>query len=80
MRNIDICLGRRPTQIDLCLGRRVVQCDLIVCNIPYQDSISADEAIVLQDCLRSYVLLKFVAAQSGSELVSHIDGMIEFVF
>lgn len=79
MRNIDICLGRRPTQIDLCLGRRVVQCDLIVCNIPYQDSISADEAIVLQDCLRSYVLLKFVAAQSGSELVSHIDGMIEFV-
>lgn len=79
MRKFEICLGRRPTEFDLCLGKRVTQCDLIVCNIPFQDGISADEAMILEDCLKNYVLLKFVAAQSGSELVSHIDEMIELV-
>ena len=64
-------------EFDIYLNERLHQCDIIVYSIPYRDGLTVMERLILETCLESYTLHKFVAAQSGSVLVSHIDEMIK---
>lgn len=64
-------------EFDIYLKRRITECDLIVYSLPYRDGLTATNRIILESCLESYTLQKFVAMQLGSELVSHIDKMIK---
>ena len=64
-------------EFDIYLNRRLTECDIIVYSIPYRDGLTVMERLILQTCLESYTLQKFVAIESGSELVSHIDEMIK---
>lgn len=64
-------------EFDIYLNKRLHQCDIIVYSIPYRDGLTVMERLILETCLESYTLQKFVAAQSGSLLVSHIDKMIK---
>ena len=64
-------------EFDIYLKRRITECDLIVYSLPYRDGLTATNRIILESCIESYTLQKFVAMQFGSELVSHIDKMIK---
>ena len=64
-------------EFDIYLNERLHQCDIIVYSIPYRDGLTVMERLILETCLESYTLQKFVAAQSGSVLASHIDEMIK---
>ena len=64
-------------EFDIYLGNRVHQCDLIVYSLPFRNSISAEHRLILNCCLQEYMLQKFLAVETGSRLVSHIDKMIK---
>lgn len=64
-------------EFDIYLNKRLTECDIIVYSIPYRDGLTAVNKLVLESCLENYILQKFVAVQTGSELVSHIDKMIK---
>lgn len=64
-------------EFDIYLNKRLHQCDIIVYSIPYRDGLTVTERMILETCLESYLLQKFIAVQSGSTLVSHIDKMIK---
>ena len=62
---------------DIYLQKHLTQCDIIVYSIPYRDGLTAFNRLALKSCLDSYLLQKFVAVQTGSELVAHVDKMIK---
>lgn len=64
-------------EFDIFLNNRLTQCDIIVYSIPFRDGLTAAHRMILESCLESYVLQKFIAVQTDSELVSHIDKMIK---
>lgn len=64
-------------EFDIYLNRRLTECDIIVYSIPYRDGLTVMERLILQTCLESYTLQKFIAIESGSELTAHIDEMIK---
>lgn len=64
-------------EFDIFLNKRLTECDVIVYSIPYRDGLTIVNRLLLESCLESYTLQKFVAAQFGSELVAHIDEMIK---
>lgn len=64
-------------EFDIYLNNRLTQCDIIVYSIPYRDGLTVMNKIILESCLDYYLLQKFVAAQTESELVAHIDKMIK---
>ena len=64
-------------EFDIYLNEHLTQCDIIVYSIPYRDGLTVMERLIIETCLESYLLQKFVAVQSGSVLVSHIDRMIK---
>lgn len=67
-------------EFDVYLNERLTQCDIIVYSIPYREGLTVMNRLVLESCLESYRLQKFIAVQSGSMLVSHIDEMIKTCF
>lgn len=64
-------------EFDIYLNKRLTECDIIVYSIPYRDGLTAVNKLILESCLENYILQKFVAIQTGSELISHIDKMIK---
>lgn len=59
------------------LNNRLTECDLLVYSMPYRDGITAVNRMVLESCVTSYVLQKFIAFEAGNlHLISHIDKMI----
>lgn len=64
-------------EFDIYLNNRLTQCDIIVYSIPYRDGLTVMNKIILESCLDYYILQKFVAAQTASDLVAHIDEMIK---
>ena len=64
-------------EFDIYLNNRLTQCDIIVYSIPYRDGLTVVNRVILESCLDNYLLQKFVAAQTGSELEAHIDKMIK---
>lgn len=64
-------------EFDIYLNKRLTKCDIIVYSIPYRDGLTAMNRLVLESCLKEYTLQKFIAIQTGSSLVSHIDMMIK---
>lgn len=64
-------------EFDIYLKRSVVACDLMVLSLPFRDGMTVDNRVILETCIEAYSLCKFVAAQTGSELSSHIDEMLK---
>ena len=64
-------------EFDIYLNKRLTECDIIVYSIPYRDGLTAVNRLIIESCLESYTLQKFIAVQTGSALVSHIDEMIK---
>lgn len=64
-------------EFDIYLNKRLTKCDVIVYSIPFRDGLTVMGRLILETCLESYLLNKFIAIQSGSALVSHIDKMIK---
>lgn len=64
-------------EFDLHLRNRLTECDIIVYSIPYRDGLTAMNRVILGSCLENYKLQKFIALQTGSSLITHIDEMIK---
>ena len=64
-------------EFDIYLKSRLTECDIIVYSIPLRDGLTVVDRLILESLIRSYTLQKFVAIQTGSELVSHIDEMLK---
>lgn len=64
-------------EFDIYLNKRLTECDILVYSIPYRDGLTAIHKLILESCIESYTLQKFVALQTGSELVHHIDEMLK---
>lgn len=64
-------------EFDIYLNKRLTECDIIVYSIPYRDGLTAINQMILESCIENYTLTKFIAMQTGSELVSHIDDMLK---
>lgn len=64
-------------EFDIFLNKRLTECDLIVYNIPYRDGLTVMDRMILECCLEAYMLHKFLAVQTGSELISRIDKMVK---
>lgn len=64
-------------EFDIYLNNRLTQCDIIVYSIPYRDGLTAMNKLILESCIEEYTLMKFIAMQTESELVSHIDEMLK---
>lgn len=64
-------------EFDIYLNNRLTECDILVYSIPYRDGLTAIHKLILESCIESYTLQKFVAVQTGSELVHHIDEMLK---
>lgn len=62
---------------DVYLNRRVTECDLFISGLPYRDSLSVYDRLIIESVLQSYLLQKFIAVQTGSILTAHIDDMIK---
>lgn len=64
-------------EFDIYLNNRLTQCDIIVYSIPYRDGLTAMNKLILESCIEEYTLMKFIAMQTESELISHIDEMLK---
>lgn len=64
-------------EFDIYLNNRLTECDILVYSIPYRDGLTAIHKLILESCIESYTLQKFVAIQNLSELVHHIDEMLK---
>ena len=64
-------------EFDIYLNKQLTECDIIVYSIPFRDGLTATNRMILESCLESYTLQKFIAVETDSELVSHIDEMIK---
>lgn len=64
-------------EFDIYLNKQLTECDIIVYSIPFRDGLTATNRMILESCLESYTLQKFIAVETGSELVSRIDKMIK---
>ena len=64
-------------EFDIYLNNRLTRCDVIVYSIPYRDGLTAMNKLILESCIEEYTLMKFIAMQTESELVAHIDKMIK---
>lgn len=64
-------------EFDIFLNKRLTECDILVYSIPYRDGLTAIHKLILESCIENYTLQKFIAVQTGSELVHHIDEMIK---
>lgn len=64
-------------EFDIYLNKRLTECDIIVYSIPFRDGLTIMDRLILESCIESYTLQKFVAVQTGSELVQHIDKMLK---
>ena len=64
-------------EFDIYLRRRLTECDLLVYSIPYRDGISVTSRLVLETLLSGYILYKFAAAQTGTEMNAHINQMMK---
>lgn len=64
-------------EFDIYLNNRLTECDIMVYSIPFRDGITAIHRMILESCIESYTLQKFVALQTHSELVQHIDKMLK---
>lgn len=64
-------------EFDIFLNKRLTECDIIVSAIPYRDGLTIIDRIILECCLEAYLLQKFIAVQTSSELTAHIDEMIK---
>lgn len=64
-------------EFDIFLNKRLTECDIIVYSLLYYDELTIADRLILESCLESYTLQKFIALQVGSKLVSHIDEMIK---
>ena len=64
-------------EFDIYLNKRLTECDIIVYSIPYRGGLTAINRLVLESCIENYTLIKFMAVQTGSELISHIDDMLK---
>lgn len=67
-------------EFDIYLNNRLTECDIIVYSIPYRDGLTAIHKLILESCIESYTLYKFVAAQTSSELIQHIDEMLKICY
>lgn len=67
-------------EFDIYLNKRLTECDILVYSIPYRDGLTAIHKLILESCIESYTLQKFVAAQTGSELIHHIDEMLKICY
>ena len=50
-------------EFDIYLNDRLTQCDTIVYSIPYRDGLTVMNRLILETCLESYTLQKFIAVQ-----------------
>lgn len=64
-------------EFDIYLNKRLTECDIIVYSIPFRDGLTATNRMILESCIESYTLQKFIAVATGSELIPHIDKMIK---
>ena len=64
-------------EFDIYLNNRLTQCDIIVYSIPHRDGLTAMNKPMLESCIEEYTLMKFIAMQTESEFVSHIDEMLK---
>lgn len=67
-------------EFDVYLTKRLTECDVIVYSIPYRDGITVTNRMILENCLADYILQRFIAVESESDLVSHIDKMIAYCY
>lgn len=64
-------------EFDIYLNKQLTECDIIVYSIPFRDGLTATNRMILESCIESYTLQKFIAVETDSGLVSHIDEMIK---
>jgi len=64
-------------EFDIYLRRRLKECDLMVYSLPFRDGLTATNRIILESCVEACVMYKFIAVQTGSELVSQIDKILK---
>lgn len=64
-------------EFDIYLNKRLTECDIIVYSIPFRDGLTATNRMILESCIESYTLQKFIAVATDSELISHIEKMIK---
>lgn len=60
-------------EFDIFLNHRLTECDIAVYSMPFRDGIAAVDRVVLKSCIQSYLLQRFIAAQTNSELTVSID-------
>lgn len=60
-------------EFDIFLNNRLTECDIAVYSMPFRDGIAAVDRVVLKSCIQSYLLQRFIAARTRSELKSSID-------
>jgi len=64
-------------EFDIYLNKRLTECDIIVYSIPFREGLTVMNRLILESCIEHYELMKFIAVQTGSELVAHIDEMLK---
>lgn len=64
-------------EFDIFLNKHLTECDVIVYAMPFREDLTVLERLILDCCVESYTLQKYVAVQSGLEVVSHIDEMLK---
>ena len=67
-------------EFDIYLRKRVHECDLIVLSLPFRDGLTVTNRMILESCVKSYLLYEFAAVQSGVDIASHIDEMLKICY
>ncbi len=80
--NHDLFINRCDVDcnFDVYLNKQVNQCDLTVWSIPVREGITATNRLILESCIESYLLLKFIAVNTGSALTAHINEMLALCY
>lgn len=65
------------TEFNIYLRDRVHECDIIINSLPYRDGLTVTNRLVIENCVKSYSLYKFVAQKFDADLVTHIDNMLK---
>ena len=65
------------TEFNIYLRDRVHECDIIINSLPYRDGLTVTNRLVIENCVKSCSLYKFVAQKFDADLVTHIDNMLK---
>lgn len=72
LKEYDVLVEERIKEYDVLIKERLTECDILVEALLYRDYFSAEDYLLLENCIDRYMLLKYASGSANIELSEKI--------